>query len=134
MPAHLTLFHHLPPSLEPELAARLAEATRAPPPLAAIVGIMALGEGTALRVESGALEAVRADLADAFHGLMTPQDQAPWRPHVTVQNKVARTAARDLQARLATIPLPRPLVIRALALWRYLGGPWAPVRSWPYRR
>jgi hypothetical protein len=95
---------------------------------------MDLGEGTALRVESSDLEAIRSDLADALHGLLTPQDRAPWRPHVTIQNKVTRRAARDVQARLAAMPMPRALAIRALALWRYQGGPWEPLRSWPFRR
>jgi len=134
VPAHLTLFHHLPPSIERELAARLADAAGAPPPRATITGLMDLGEGTALRVESADLEAIRSDLADALHGLLTPQDRAPWRPHVTIQNKVTRRAARDVQARLAAMPMPRALAIRALALWRYQGGPWEPLRSWPFRR
>lgn len=132
VPAHLTLFRQLPPSLEAELATRLARAAAAPPPRAAIAGIMDLGEGTALRVESEALEAIRAALAEAFHGAMTPQDRI-WRPHVTIQNKVAPRAARALQRQLAASFEPRPLAIRALAAWRYLGGPWEPVRDWPFR-
>ena len=134
VPAHLTLFRQLPPSLEGELATRLARAAAAPPPKAAIAGIIDLGEGTALRVESAALQAIRADLAEALHGLLTPQDQAPWRPHVTIQNKVAPRVARALQQQLRATLEPRPLAIRALAAWRYLGGPWEPVRAWPFRR
>ena len=132
VPAHLTLFRQLPPSLETELATRLARAVAAPPPHATIAGVMDLGEGTALRVESEALEAVRAELAEAFHGLLTPQDRA-WRPHVTIQNKVARAEARRLQRDLGATFEPRPLAIRGLAAWRYLGGPWAPVRDWSFR-
>lgn len=133
VPAHLTLFRHLPPGLERELRSRLAEATRTPPPSARIAGIMDLGQGTALSVESEALEGLRADLAEAFHGLLTPQDSAPWRAHITIQNKVTRRDARDLQARLAAGFAARPLAIRALAAWRYLDGPWERVRIWPFR-
>jgi hypothetical protein len=133
VPAHLTLFRQLPPSLEGELATRLARAVAAPPPRATIAGIMDLGEGTAFRVESEDLEAIRADLAEALHGVLTPQDQAPWRPHVTIQNKVLPREARALQQRLRTTFEPRPLTIRALAAWRYLEGPWEPVRAWPFR-
>ena len=133
MPAHLTLFHHLPPGLERELAQRLAEVTAAPPPRAAIIGVMDLGEGTALRVESSDLEALRAELAEAFHGLLTPQDMAPWRPHVTIQNKVAPKEAKALQQRLRAGFDPRPLAIRALATWRYEGGPWAPLKTYAFR-
>jgi len=133
VPAHLTLFRQLPPSLEGELATRLARAAAAPPPRAAIAGIIDLGEGTALRVESEELEAIRAELAEAFHGVLMPQDQAPWRAHITIQNKVLPREARALQQQLRATFEPRPLAIRALAAWRYLGGPWEPVRTWPFR-
>ena len=134
VPAHLTLFRQLPPSLEAELATRLARAAAAPPPRATVAGVMDLGEGTALRVESEELAAIRDDLAGALHGLLTPQDRAPWRPHVTIQNKVPPREARALQRRLRLGFEPRPLAIRALAAWRYLGGPWDKVREWPFRR
>ena len=134
VPAHLTLFRQLPPSAEGELATRLARAAAAPPPRAAITGIVDLDEGTALRVESAALEALRDELAEAIHGLLTPQDRAPWAPHVTIQNKVTRRAARALQAQLRATFRPRPLAIRGLAAWRYLDGPWAPIREWAFRR
>jgi 2'-5' RNA ligase len=133
VPAHLTLFRQLPPSAEAQLATRLARAAAAPPPRATIAGIIDLGEGTAFRIESEDLEGVRADLAEAFHGLLTPQDQAPWRPHVTIQNKVPPRSAKALQQQLRATFEPRPLAIRALAAWRYLDGPWQPIRSWPFR-
>lgn len=134
VPAHLTLFHHLPPMLENELFARLAEAAAAPQPPAMLAGIMDLGQGTAFRVESEALAAIREDLSQAFHGLLIPQDQAPWRPHVTIQNKVEPRAARTLQTQLRATFEPRPLLIRALASWRYLDGPWERLKVHPFRR
>ena len=134
VPAHLTLFHHLPPGIEGELSTRLAEAAAAPQPPAAIAGIMDLGQGTAFRVDSLALEAIREDLAEAFHGLLIPQDRAPWRPHVTIQNKVEPREARALQQQLRAGFEPRPLHIRALASWRYLDGPWERLKVHPFRR
>jgi predicted transcriptional regulator len=133
VPAHLTLFHQLPPSMEGELGRRLAMATATPRPAAAVAGILDLGGGTAFRVESEELAAIREALADAFHGVLTPQDQAPWRPHVTIQNKVEAKEARALQQRLGVGFVPRPLAIRGLAAWRYLGGPWERLREWPFR-
>jgi hypothetical protein len=133
VPAHLTLFHHLPPSLDAELRDRLGALVRAPAPPAHITGIMDLGGGTAFRVESEALEDVRAELAAAFRGLLTPQDQAPWRPHVTIQNKVVRRDAIALQQELAVTIFPRPLRIHGLTSWRYLGGPWEKLRSYAFR-
>ena len=134
VPAHLTLFHQLPPSLAPELSDRLALAAAAPPPAAMIGGLMDLGEGTAFRVESPALEAIRDELADAFYGLLMPQDQAPWRPHITIQNKVEPGAARALQRQIGATFEPRPLLIRALASWLYLDGPWERLKVHPFRR
>lgn len=133
MPAHLTLFRHLPPSVGGELGRRLAAYAATPAPAAAIAGVIDLGEGTAFRVESEELEDIRHDLALALSGLLTPQDLAPWRPHVTIQNKVDPKEARRLQARLRAGFERRPLAIRGLALWRYLGGPWEAVKSWTFR-
>ncbi len=123
---------HYPPERN-RVPAHLARAAAAPPPAAAVAGIIDLGEGTALRVESAVLEAIRADLVEAFHGLLTPQDLAPWQPHVTIQNKVAPREARALQQRLRLDLTPRPLAIRALAAWRYRDGPWEALRSYSFR-
>ena len=47
--AHLTLFHHLPPSCGAELRERLAEAVRRVPPKAEAAGLLNLGRGVAMR-------------------------------------------------------------------------------------
>ena len=133
VPAHLTLFRHLPPSLEGELSRSLATAAAAPPPRAEIVGIMDLGEGTAFRVESESLAGIREALADAFQGLLMPQDQTPWNPHVTIQNKVSARQARDLLVSLESDFRPRPLGIIGLGLHRYLGGPWERLGGFSFR-
>ncbi len=133
VPAHLTLFRHLPPSIEGELSRRLASYTATPPPSATVAGVMDLGSGTALRVESEELEDIRYDLAVALRGLLTPQDSAPWHPHVTIQNKADPKEARRLQQALRATFQPRLLSIRGLATWRYLGGPWQPIRTHVFR-
>jgi 2'-5' RNA ligase len=133
VPAHLTLFRQLPPSAQSEIARRLAAHAAAPPPAAEIAGIMDLGEGTALRVASVALEEIRHDLAVALQGLLTAQDQGSWTPHVTLQNKVETREARRLQQQLAVTFQRRPLSLKGLALWRYLGGAWEPVKLWSFR-
>jgi 2'-5' RNA ligase superfamily len=134
VPAHLTLFRQLPPSAEAELSARLSAATAAPPPRARLAGIMDLGDGTALRVESEALVEIRDQLAEALHGLLTPQDAGPWRPHVTIQNKVDPREARRLQQALRATFEVRPLAIRGLACWLYAAGLWEPLKTYPFRR
>ena len=133
VPAHLTLFHQLPATLEAELGRRLSTYAAGPAPGANITGIMNLGGGTALRVESEELEDIRYDLALALKGLLTTQDQAPWRPHITIQNKVEPAEAKRLQQQLSAGFEPRPLKLKGLASWRYLGGPWEPIRSHIFR-
>ena len=133
LPAHLTIFHALPPSAEAEARARLAALAHAPPPPARIAGLMDLGGGVAFRVVSDDLDRIRAELADGFHGLLSAQDGAGWRPHVTVQNKVAPKAARELKAILERSFDTRPLAISGLGLHRYLGGPWDRLAIYPFR-
>jgi hypothetical protein len=126
--AHLTLFHHLPPSLETELKQRLSTATRGErAPLARIGGLISLGAGVAYRIESPALEDIRDSLAEAFAPMLMPQDRAGWRPHVTIQNKVLPAEAKELQRALEADFRPRPVAIAGLASWHYLGGPWSPL-------
>ncbi|MEO8374293.1 MAG: 2'-5' RNA ligase family protein [Sphingomonas bacterium] len=128
LPAHLTMFHHLAPSLEEELKRRLAgETHRVGPPTARVAGLVSLGQGTAFRIESPGLGDIRDRIADAFAPMLMPQDRAGWRPHVTIQNKVAPAEARALLRRLEAEFSPRPIVIAGLASWWYRGGPWAPL-------
>jgi hypothetical protein len=131
--AHLTLFHHLPPSLEPELRQRLVAATRdVAAPAATAAAPMKLGRGVALRIDAPELVAIRQDLADAFAGLLTPQDAGGWRPHVTIQNKVEPAEAKALYDRLVTGFRARPVRIAGIGSWRYRGGPWEAVSRHPF--
>lgn len=126
--AHLTLFHHLPPSVEDELKRRLNEATRGQrAPVAKAAGLMSLGRGVAVKIESPGLAAIRRELCEAFGGLLTPQDAGGWRPHVTIQNKVAPGIAKLLLATLSRDFRPREVEIAGLAAWWYCGGPWEPI-------
>ncbi|WP_294319656.1 2'-5' RNA ligase family protein [uncultured Sphingomonas sp.] len=123
--AHCTMFHHLAPELAAELKQRLSALTRGvSAPIARVGGLMNLGRGVAYRIESPDLESVRAELADAFGSMLTPQDRAGWRPHVTIQNKVEPATAKALLAELSARFSPRPLKIAGLASWWYRGGPW----------
>ena len=133
LPAHLTIFHALPPSAEAEARARLSALAQTPPPQAKIAGLMDLGGGVAFRVVSDDLDRIRAELAQGFHGLLSAQDSAGWRPHVTIQNKVAPKAARELKAMLERSFEQRPLAISGLGLHRYLGGPWDGLAVYPFR-
>lgn len=133
VPAHLTLFHALPPFAEAEVRSRLAQLARSPAPKASIEGLMNLGGGVALRIVSPDLDRIRSELGSGLHGLLTAQDSRGWRPHVTIQNKVAPKVARALLEELDRGFSVRPLGIAALALHRYLGGPWEPLQRYPFR-
>ena len=133
VPAHLTMFHALPPSTEAEARSRLAEAAKGPQPKASINGLMDLGGGVAFRIVSPDLERIRDELADALHGMLGPQDRGGWKPHITIQNKVAPKVARALLAALGREFASQPLVIRGLALHRYADGPWEDVASYSFR-
>ncbi len=122
--AHLTLFHHLPPSVADEVERRVAELCRAAPPAAVISEPVNLGRGVALRVRSPELAAMRADLAEAFATMLTPQDGQGWRAHVTIQNKVRPEEARALLTTMRAGWRERPLAIVGLAGWWYRDGPW----------
>lgn len=124
VPAHITLFHHLPPGIAEELRDQLKAEARAAAPAARLSGLRHLGRGVAYQVESPGLAAIRDRLADHFAGLLMPQDQAPWRPHITIQNKVEPKAAKALLTALEAAFVPRPLKIVGLASWWYRGGPW----------
>ncbi len=131
--AHITLFHHLPPTQLPEIKARLAAMAREyPSPPAMLHGVMLLGRGVAYHIDSPDLLAMRDELADGFTGLLTPQDQARPRLHITVQNKVEPAVAKALHAELANCFQPRPLRIIGLSAFFYRGGPWEPIQSWRF--
>lgn len=96
-------------------------------------GLLNLGRGVAIRVRSPKLAAIREELAGAFIDLLTPQDAAGWRPHVTIQNKVQPHEARALYGALNEAFRPRPVRISALAAWWYRGGPWELIARYPFR-
>src|SRR4051794_22631388 len=83
LPAHLTMFHALPPSAEREVRRSLGQVAAQAPPGASIEGLINLGGGVAFRVVSPELDAMRTDLAAAFHGLLSAQDIGGWGPPAT---------------------------------------------------
>lgn len=133
--AHVTLFHALPAMCEDEarrFLARLAGETGPVP--AQVEGLMPLGSGTAIRLASPALLALRDLIADHFHGMLSAQDSHRPRLHVTIQNKVTAREAKALQSTLAGTILPQAFAFPGLALYRYLGGPWELLREFVFRR
>jgi 2'-5' RNA ligase len=132
--AHVTLFHALPPSVDSELRQLLGElAAASAPPEARISGLMNLGGGTALAVDSAAMLELHALIQQRMHGLMMPQDARPVRLHITIQNKVLPQAAAALQKQLGPGLENRRFRFRGFALFAYEDGLWAPLRTYPFR-
>ena len=132
--AHITLFHHLPPSHLPEIKSRLAALVADyPAPVAHLTDVMLMGSAVAFRIDSPELLSLREELADAFRGLLIPQDEASPKLHITVQNKVEPPVAKALHADLSSTFRPRPLVISGLSAHYYRGGPWEQIGRWAFR-
>ena len=134
VPAHISLFHHLPGEEIEAVRTKLQQASSqtALIPLRA-TGVRGLGRGVAYTVVSNRLLTLHSQLVNAFAGWLTAQDRQPYKPHVTVQNKVqpqeAQALLRQLQAQFA----PFEFTGQGLYLWRYLRGPWELVETYPFR-
>ena len=128
--AHVTLFHALPGALEPVVLREVAEACAGAAAMPVeIAGLRFLGRGVAFSLRAPEAMALRARLRAAFAHALTAQDQAPWSPHVTIQNKVTPALARQTQAELAALAWPTSVQAEGVGIWRYLGGPWGHVCS-----
>lgn len=132
------MFHSFAPSLLDELKTFLPRvAAEFAPPQGQFSGIMDLGTGTAIAIASEQLLTLREMIAEHFHGALTSQDLHEPRPHITVQNKVTKRKARELQTRLALevelkaddglFPFP------AIELHLYQDGPWELLKRQPFR-
>ena len=122
--AHVTLFHKLPGHEQAAVLADLDDVSARAPFDVDVTGVRSLGRGVALTLASPELLAVRAELAGRWQLWLGPQDSQPFKPHVTVQNKVTPERARALHEQLAAAFVPHHIRATGLALWTYLGGPW----------
>jgi hypothetical protein len=134
VPAHVSLFHHLPGRELDAVRRRLkALCGEVPPPRVLVAEVRSIGRGVAYRLRSPELEAIRAELADGWDTLLIPQDRAGFQPHVTVQNKVTGAEAQATLDRLAAGFVPFETRAVGIAVWRYLDGPWEVLGSVAFR-
>jgi len=134
LPAHITLFHHLPPQALSEIKQAVKDITQySAPPVTSLQRLIHLGTGVAYQLYSPDLLAMRMELADRFHGLLVAQDQQTPRLHITVQNKVSAKEAKELLTQLSLDFELRPFQIKGLALHHYMDGPWQNIGEWPFR-
>lgn len=128
------MFHSFAPSLLEELRDFLPRvASEFLPPQAHVTGLLDFGTGTAIALESPQLLALRALIAEHFHGSLTDQDLYEPRPHITIQNKVSKREARALQDDLGPNIAYESFAFPALELHLYKGGPWDLIKSCAFR-
>jgi 2'-5' RNA ligase len=123
IPAHVTLFHKLPGEALGEVVAAVRAEANGPLKLR-VSGVRKLGRGVAYEIGGEGLSALRGRLAHLWRDWLTPQDRQPFRPHVTVQNKVDPAVAEALYGALRASFTPFEAIGEGVLVWRYLGGPW----------
>jgi hypothetical protein len=94
---------------------------------------MPLSGGTAFHIVSPALDALHAEMVERLHGVLTVQDRAPRKLHVTVQNKVPAAEAKALQVELAQAWMPNDFAFAGLSLHRFVDGRWDDAGTWRFR-
>ena len=134
IPAHLTLFHKLPPDKLESIAATVRrEAAACAEMRFRTAGPRSLGRGVAVAIDCPGLAALQVRLAAGWGDWLSNQDRQGFRPHVTVQNKVdPATAVQTLEALQKPEALPDGGNVVALRLWEYLGGPWRLLGESPF--
>lgn len=131
--AHITLFHHLPPTHWPEIKRYIIAISREyEAPFARTDRLLNLGRGVAFHVDSPELIAVRSMIADNFATLLIPQDKAKPRLHITVQNKVSGAIAKQTLEILTAEFEAFDLEIIGIAAFYYKGGPWQKIGHWRF--
>lgn len=123
--AHVTLFHHLPGEEIAEIENDLRDVCANHQSFELrFASLRFLGKGTAAEIESPELLNVRASLAERWKECLTAQDQQKFKPHVTIQNKVAPVEAKRLFDELSGVWKLKIGIAAGLQLWHYQGGPW----------
>lgn len=131
--AHVTLFHALPATLREDVEAVLDDEAAAAPPVVEVTGVRSLGRGVALDLACPPVSRARARWRDRWEEHLTRQDAQGARLHVTVQNKVSAEEARRTLDELRAGFAPWQTRATSYELWRYVGGPWEHLRSFPLR-
>jgi 2'-5' RNA ligase len=134
IPAHLTLFHHLPgehlDNIQQLVEQRCSALSCFP---LEVTGLRSLGRGIAYALQSDKLRDLRNALVKEWAQWLTPQDRQKHQPHITVQNNVGPQKARALMMELSGAFLPFEAQAIGLDLWWYRGGPWEHVRTFLFR-
>jgi 2'-5' RNA ligase len=139
VPAHLSLFRHLPGTQAPALLSALrteAASTRVFP--LDLGPVTAMGPALVLPARSDALIALHERLSGRFQPLLVPQDRGPFHPHVTLANKLDPATLSATRRALETANPRFSTQAEGLFLWRFdedrPTNPWALLVRLGFRR
>ncbi|MBD2033692.1 2'-5' RNA ligase family protein [Leptolyngbya sp. FACHB-321] len=125
LPAHVTLFHALPGDQESAISQHLQKlCTQTSSIDLSLPTLRFLGNGVAIELVSPELVQLRQTLAGGWSDWLSAQDRQGYRPHITIQNKVAAAEARQVYGQLLEQWQPLQGYGEGLLLWYYQGGPW----------
>jgi len=132
--AHITLFHHLPAEKIFEIE-DLLERIASDQQIFTLnfSSVRFLGRGTAIEIESPELIDLHKKLAAHWRDVLTNQDKQKFKPHVTIQNKVAPDEAEKLFEQLKNNWKPKKGNAVGLHLWHYRGGPWESAKEFDFK-
>ncbi len=130
--AHLTLFHALPNELTvinnvSELSKNKFSFT------ISVTSLLSIGNGVAFKMESPELMQVHATLQKKWLEFLSNQDKQKLWPHITIQNKVPASEAKELLDALQKNFEPFSMPAKGLQLWEYLNGPWKFVEAFYFK-
>jgi 2'-5' RNA ligase len=95
---------------------------------------VSIGKGVAYKIESPELRHLHKSLQQKWQQDLSPQDRQKLWPHITIQNKVRATDAKDLLDTLKTSFYPFSTTATGLQLWEYLGGPWKLIEEFVFEK
>jgi 2'-5' RNA ligase len=130
--AHVTMFHALPGSRERDVVELLGGLADRPGFPVAVTGLRSLGRGVAYDLAAPEAVQLRDRVAERFAADLTRQDRQQLTSHVTVANKLPPERAREILDELRADFVPFEVQAAGVSLYRYVGGPWEPVRSFAF--
>lgn len=132
VPAHITLFHALPGDQEMAISRSLQTLCSHARVSLQLPTLRFLGRGVAIEIESPELVELRQTLANIWSDWLSVQDRQGYRPHITIQNKVAAAEARQVYEQLLQQWQPMNGYGEGLLLWYYRNGPWELVNEFSF--
>lgn len=132
VPAHISMYHALPPHQVDRISADLKEATNIEAFTLRIAQVVSIGRGVMYGIESPELLKLHQELSAKWIEWLIPQDRQKYKPHIVVQNKVEPSIARETYTKLSEEFSPSEAMAESVVLWLYRGGPWEELYQFPF--